>query len=82
MNYTRPRYDTPGSKLFAGIFLLVIGGMANQFWNIPRQQGQMEVLQQRMQAMEIRMAALEQQHLTMMGQLDRLQRQHEQPAKP
>lgn len=77
MNYNRPRYENWALKLLTALFLMAVGGFANQFWNIPRQQGQMYILEKRMEAMEARMNTLEQQHMTMMSQLDRLQRVHE-----
>ena len=77
MNYTRPRYTSWSSKFVTAVFLLFLGGLVNQFWNIPRQQAQMDVLRQELSEVKGRLNVLEQQHQTMMGQLDRLQKQHE-----
>lgn len=74
MNYTRPRYDHWASKLLVAVFLLFIGGLVNQWWNIPLQQVQMRA---DFKALEIRMGNLEEQHRVMMKQLDQLKKQHE-----
>lgn len=74
MNYTRPRYEHWASKLVTAVFLLFVGGLVNQFLNIPAQQVQMRA---DFKAMEIRLVALEQQHMVMMKQLDDLKKHHE-----
>lgn len=57
------------------IFLLFVGGLVNQFLNIPAQQVHQD---DRLNVVEQRLERLETQHTVMMKQLDDLKKQHEQ----
>jgi hypothetical protein len=88
MTNHRPRYETGWSKVVISVFLLIVGGLVNQFLNIPAQQAHqddrldaldkhVQYNDQRLDSMEVRMKALEAQHLVMMQQLDALKKAHD-----
>ena len=83
MTHDRPesRWDSPIGKLIVSLFLLVVGGLVNQFWNIPIQQvhqdDRLDVIEKHLDATDKRLATLEEQHRIMLRQLDDLKRLHE-----
>lgn len=75
MTHDRPkeRWASWASKFIVSIFLLVLGGMANQFWNIPVQQQHQD---DRLDVVEKRLAAID-HHLEYNDQrLDTFNTQH------
>ena len=89
MTHYSDRRQTPWlGKLIVSVFLLVLGGMANQFWNIPQQdyrmraiEGRMNEIDKHLQANDQRLDEFVRQHAVIERQLDELQKLHHERQK-
>ena len=68
----RPRYDHWAAKVLTAIFLLFIGGLVNQFLNIPAQQARQDVrldaIDRHMESEDSNIVVLQRQHEIMLKQ--------------
>ena len=89
MTHSNDRRQTTWlGKLVISVFLLVVGGMANQFWNIPQQDYRMRSIEARMneidkhlQSNDARLDEFVRQHDIIERQLDELQKMHHERQK-
>ena len=87
MTYDLPpaRWSSLGGKMVLGTFLLIVGGLVNQWWNIPVQQmhqdDRLNSIERHMEFSDTRLDELKRQHDIMERQLEDLKRMYAANAR-
>lgn len=81
-DFPKERWGLLVSKIIVGMFLLIVGAMVNQFWNIPiqqvRQDDRLNNIEKHMEYNDQRLDKFQVQHEIIARQLDYLTRLHEE----